>query len=601
MQRDPNRVTAGFRSCERGTNSGQDPSTLAQGYVGFLINGTVRGGFPFPRPGVKRLELDYGGNESLQDGLFQDGAYFKPRGGNPLLVASISGRLFKFDVSQIGNPVSDISVQTTVAGVSQYDYNVVSQRQAWMLQYEDWLIVQNNLQRPIFFDGNTSRRAGDGELPPGNVMEYSMGRVWLALPDGLSFIAGDLVYGPSGTLAYDFRDAGLKVTENDFLNEGGKFTVPMTAGPITAMRNIAILDTSMGQGPLQVFTPRAIFSVNAPVDRTTWKDLTYPIVTVTGIGNGALSQAGTVTINGDIWFRANDGIRSFVLALRQFNEFGNVPMSREMSRVIEADDRRLLGFSSAILFDNRLLMTCSPGNSFLHGAYHRGLIALDFDIVSSMSNRLPPAYDGLWTGIRILKLVSGDFDGVDRAFAWILSSQDKIELWEISTKDLFDNTSRRIEMVIEGPALFDGKEMRKLMGGEMFIDQLSGRTDFDVKYRPDQYADWFDLHSWSECANYQTCSLANCEPPGNLQKQYRSRMRFPDEPPAVCVTEDNRPSNLGYTFQPRITVTGSAGVKSLAFHAYMQDEEPYGQCRLEGPCISSNVCPLPVFSYSAET
>lgn len=275
-------------------------------------------------------------------------------------------------------------------------------------------------------------------------------------------------------------------------------------------------------------------------------------------------------------------------------------MSREMTRVINADDKRLLGFGSAILFENRLLMTASPANSFLHGTYHRGLIALDFDLVSSMSNRLPPAYDGLWTGLRILKLLAGDFDGVERAFAFVLSNEDKIELWEISANDFFDNRSRRIDWFYESPMLFDGLELRKLVGGEMFVDQLSGEVDFDVKWRPDDYNGWFDLHSWSECAQFETCSLTNCAIPANFQPQYRSKMRFP-EPLGACVVEDNRPANHGYRFQLRVGVTGRARVKALAAHAYTQEEEPYGECRPAGECISSNVCALPVFSYSSET
>jgi hypothetical protein len=270
-----------------------------------------------------------------------------------------------------------------------------------------------------------------------------------------------------------------------------------------------------------------------------------------------------------------------------------------MNRVIEADDKRLLGFDSAIVFDNRLIRTCSPATSFAHGTYHRGLVALDFDIVSSMSNRLPPAYDGLWTGVRVLKLLVGDFDGIDRAFAFVLSSEDKIELWEITTSDIFDNTSRRIEWVVEGPALFDGVNLHKLMGGEVFIDQLSGRADFDVKWRPDQYQGWFDWHSWSECATYQTCTLENCAVPGNWQPQYRSRMTLPENPAGTCVTEDNRPSNFGYTFQQRVAVTGAARMKALMVKADVQPEEPF-LCRGEGACKDSNVCQLPVFSYSAE-
>jgi len=597
---DKNLVKDGIRAVPRGVNSGTDPATLSREYVAFAVNTSCRGGYIKTRPGYKKLEIDYGGNESLQDGLFQGASTFKGREQETCIVALISGVLFRYDLGGSPNTVSNIASQVLIGGNPVFDNNSAQERQAWMLDAEGFLIVQNGLERPLIYDGVSTRRAGDGEIRVGCMMEYSNGRIWVVRPDRTSFAAGDIVYGPSGTVAYNFRDAILKTTENEFLNEGGDFTIPMNAGRINAIRNISILDTSMGQGPLQVLTDRATFSVNAPADRTIWKDLTYPIQTVSLIGNGALSQDGTVSINGDIWYRAKDGIRSLVIGLRSFNELGNVPMSREMNRVIEADDKRLLGYDSAIVFENRQLRTCSPANSFLHGTYHRGLIALDFDIASSMAGRQAPAYDGLWTGVRILKLLGGNFGGVDRAFAFVLSASDKIELWEITANDLFDNMSRRIESFIETPALFDGLNMRELFGGEIWIDELSGRTDFDLKWRPDQYAGWFDWHSWSECANYQSCTLTNCEPIPNLQKQYRSKMRLP-KPPEGCSVEDNRPANKAFLFQLRLAWTGSNRIRGVAAHTWTIDEEPYGECRLESPCISSNVCPTPVFSYSAET
>jgi hypothetical protein len=588
---DINRKTDGIRATFRGINSGSSPDIIGKEYLAFGTNLTVRGGFPRCRPGYRKLAINYGANAALQDGLFQDAAYFKPRGGEPCLIASISGHLYKYSFG-LSNTVSDISIIG--------DLNSAIQRQSWMLQAEDWLITANALQRPLFYDGVTMRRAGDDEMRTGTMMEYSKGRIWYARPDRQSFRAGDIAYGASGTQQYNYRDAILKDTENDFLNEQGEFSIPLDAGQITAIRNIAILDTSMGQGPLQVYAERGSFSINAPPDRTTWKDLTYPIATVSGIGNGPTSHFATININGDIWFRSRDGIRSFIIAVRQFNEWGNVPMSKEVNRIIEADDTKSLGQSSAILFDNRLLMTCSPANSVAHGTYHRGLIALDFDITSSMAERLPPAYDGLWTGIRVLKLLSGDFGGVDRAFAFVLSNEDKIELWEITRNSLFDNDVKPIEWTFETPALFDGFELRKLKGGEMFVDQLVGTVTFDVKYRPDQYAGWIDWHSWSECANYQTCTLADCAAPGNLKPQYRSKMLFPELPDEVCTLEDNRRANFGYLFQLRAAMSGPARIKALAAHVYPQLEQPQGECRGEGPCISSNVCDLPVFSYSAE-
>ncbi len=62
------------------------------------------------------------------------------------------------------------------------------------------------------------------QLPAAGPMVYYQGRLWYAI--GRIFTAGDIVGGPSGTLAYNFKDSILMVTENPLAIGGDGFAVP---------------------------------------------------------------------------------------------------------------------------------------------------------------------------------------------------------------------------------------------------------------------------------------------------------------------------------------------------------------------------------------
>ncbi len=214
----------------------------------------------------------------------------------------------------------------------------------WMVQAENFVVIQDGFSKPLIFNGTSLRRAKDDEIKTGRVMAYVNGRIWYALPNGFSFRATDIVYG-DGT-----RASVLKETENTFLNEGGDFSVPSDSGGITAMAVPGDPDTSLGQGPLLVFTPRYVFSVQAPVDRDVWKNLNYPIQAISLLTSGALGARSAITVNGDVFYRAIDGIRSFIIARRSFSDWGNTPISGEMTPIVENDQTSLLWASSAVVW-----------------------------------------------------------------------------------------------------------------------------------------------------------------------------------------------------------------------------------------------------------
>jgi hypothetical protein len=472
-----------------------------------------------------------------------------------------------------------------VSDISPTSANSSRLTKSWFCQAEEFLLVQDKQSKCIVYDGSITRRLEkDTELPVGGPMAYGMGRVWVGLPDGFSFIAGDIVYGASGTSAYGSRDALLNVTENTFLNEGGVFAMPANSGGIRALTFTNNLDTSLGQGPLLAFTPNLVASIQAPIDRNTWKDLQYPIQTVALTGYGALSDTSTIPVNGDVFYRSTDGVRSFALARRDFGSWGNTPISSEMSRVFNDDSEWMLDYSSATVFDNRLLITVSPYRVQGHGVAHRGLAVMDFDILSRMYGKEQPAWEGIWTGLNILQIVTGRFDGEERCFAFVLNGASQIELWELSKgspHDSGDAGDSAITWSVELASMhFESPfDLKSLEYGELFLDSMRGKVGVKAWFRPDGYAKWIEWHTgWTEEAT-ESMDISNTTVPSEpMRDQARSKLRLPRPTDAVDEVE-GRPLRRSFAFQPRLEFSGCCRLRSMRIAAKPKDEYSRGDYR----------------------
>lgn len=589
---DPQRLIDGFFQIRRGVHSGLAPNQLANDQLSMCINTALRSGVPTQRPAIIKHDLSFASEDiqtAFESGFFQGGFPYR-RDQNSKLAVSVTGRFYVVD------PMSFVVADLTVTPSQPY------QPQVWFEQAEMFLLRQDGgWSVPLIYDGTTLRESNiaAGELPGGKMMKYALGRLWLVTPSGRDFIAGDLVFGPSGTVAYGFRDSVLKFTENDFLNEGGAFTV---GDQITALRQQATIDTTLGEGPLTVFFSGGAALINAPFDRTIWKDVTYPIQTIGVLSHGALSQNSTININNDIWYRADDGIRSFQAARRDDGTWGSTPMSYEMDRVIKFDQQDLLGWGSAVLFDNRLLMTASPFIVPLRGICSRGFISLDFQQVSSLERDDVPAYDGIWTGLRVLSIQTLQVQNTLRCFIWALDVDNKIALYELTKSGLFDNDgTQRVSWTVETPAYrfgFDGigKNYMKLMGANLFRSGLNGNVKFTVSFRADNYPVWIEPPAWVriDCAT-QACMFADCSLTANAP-QYRPPWLL-SMPPDECETASNKLARLGREFQARVQVDGPAQLDLLRLWSYDFPERRYEECVALAPCETFRGCAGYLFDY----
>lgn len=399
-----------------------------------------------------------------------------------------------------------ISVTWSFPDPSLTDINL-----GWSIQFENYWAYQDNVNLPLIFDGNVSRRSSlvDQEVPTGNVMGYGLGRLIVALPNRQSFRIGDLVFGSSGTPGNGYRDAVLKFTENNFLNEGGDevarvFGANANNGRITAISPLAMLDTNLGQGPMVVATPLQIFTLNLPFDRTQWKNMASAIQTVSPI-IGPLGQSSCQMVNGDLWYRGVDGIRSFFMARRDFSQWGNTPMSAEIDDIMSADTKELLENGSACLFDNRLFHTCSPVSS-VRGVWHRGMVVIDFFQVSGIRRKTQPAWDGLWVGPRIFKCLSAYVNRKERGFFYSLDDNEEISLYEILPAAI-DDDGVSISWALELPSFNFGSDERykRLESGRLVINNLEGDVIGTVKYRSDLNPCWQTWDTFSICSKIRDC------------------------------------------------------------------------------------------------
>lgn len=613
MRNDPKAIYDGFSTILRGVNSGLAPVSLGRDQLAWAINATFRNNFATSRPGMQKRTLSFITPDDatpFTDAIYQGAIAFERRNQ---LVAMIGGRLFSIELDT--NQYNVLDVSTTG------DLNPNNRYRAWFAEAEDFIIAQDGQSPPWLYDGASSRRSdtfginGQREVPVGTAMCYGGGRLVVATADGRTFVVGDIVGGDSGTAAYGFRDSVVRFTENTIINEGGSFSVPINCGPITAIRPVAQVDTSTGQGPTQVITTGAIFSLNTPTDRTTWKDVNFPIQTVSLVQAGGLSDRATINVNGDIWTRSFDGVRSFIVARRDYQyTWINAPMSQEITRTIIRDDPNLLSHASAAVFDNRLLMTVQPYRVWGHGICHRALAVIDFAPLAYLGARNNPAWEGIWTGLQVLQIVTGNFHGQERCFVFALNASSEIELWELTKTAIVDNNGTAdipIQWSIETGALtfprmqgaesLPAQELVKLDGGRLFVDEINGSVAFAANYRIDQDQCWRDWWSWTVCASQTTCgtplSMA-CITPQSLVQQYRKPFFLPT-PREAADPVTHKPYNVGREAQARLAMTGKCRIKRLEAVAHDQQDDVVSQPAGNETCqpVACGTCPND-YSYS---
>lgn len=548
------------------------PNGLGRNQLAWLDNGIVRGGGITQRAGW----IDLG---KVHDGkaLFQGAEVYEADTGSPYLMASIGG-----DIYQV---LPDYLHLTKNLSATFGAHNPTALTQSWFCQGEQFMIIQagDGITLPLFWDGATLRRSngitgstlkGDpniNELPAARAMDYYAGRLWYA--QGRKYTAGDIVKGANGTAPYGFLDSILKVTENPLAIGGDGFRVPTKAGDIRALKHAANMDNALGESELFVFTRKSVFRLNVPVTRAEWTNAKEPLQKVVQKVNGSVNDRSVVAVNGDLYYQSLEpGIRSLAVAVRNFGQPGNVIISANIERIMRAQDRGLMHASSGIYFDNRLWQTVLPYDTTDVGIASKGVAPMDFDPDGNLQKKLPPVWEGIYEGRDILQLLVADFDGRERAFAFVRQQEDgSIHLWELTIGHRFERDDDRVTWIVTFPAYTWGREfdLKKLVSGELFWDRMFGEVDFKMYYRPDSDNCWYLWHAWKECSartSSEDFFAEDIYPPTERGENYVFSRTLP-LPQPVCQAKQGRPTNVGYQFQCRLVIRGFCRIRGFLEHA----------------------------------
>lgn len=578
MQREPLRSVDGWVELSRGMDSARSPSIIERNAYALGVNITARGDFPGTRPKYLKRLLQFQSDQDRTDfetGNIQGATVYKPMDSSRSFhIVSISGRIWK------------VSNDYMVTELTSTDRNPSNIDRVYMIQAEQYLVIQNTLNYAFVFDGATLARNPD--IPVGGPMAYGLGR--LVVASRREFYVGDIYGGPTSILSF---------TEQSNIALGGTHVVGFP-GNITGLAFIPILNSSTGQGALTIHTANGIESADIGQPRANWNNIQFEKVTY--LPFGAVSQESIALVNSDVWYRSSDGIRSLNISIIDHDgSLTNTPQSGEVDALLDFDDNTLIKYTQAIVFDNRLLTTIAPSR-FGQAIYFNGLSVLDLSLNSTLFNKQLPAYDGLWTGIKITKLIKGDYGNeVFRAFAYCLDPSNRNCLWEITSEVGDDNDTKRIECLLDSASYSfkNPREQKKLEGFETFAINIAGQVNFTLQYHPDQYPLWYDWKTWSVCASNPVCGPGGCDMIKPIRKQFRPRL-YAGTPPVVCDPTTDRPSNLGYEFQVRIKWTGQASLKMGFLQTLQTEEVPTPPCLEEETCQSVAGCADSLFEYSSE-
>ncbi len=507
---------------------------------------------------------------------------------------TIAGHRYLVD-SKIGQSLTltnlDDTGITIAAGapLSYLDPNPQRVEQVWMYQADKFWIIQDNESLPIIYDGGTTRRSnGVDEVPTGSMGAFIRDRIWQVV--GLEIAVGDIFRGPTPVTSF---------TEEHVLATQGRFQLSAGDGEITAITTMVTVHSQYPQGPVIVFTTAGAIAINVPANRQLWKQQNFPLVTLALIDAGATGQYSTVPANSDLFYRATDGVRSFRLSSDQYAQWGSVPDSREMTETFNGDTEELLHFASAIVFDNRLLVTTN-GTTSTVGVWHRGMAVLDFDLLSGLGQKQRPVWDGLWTGMKVLGLMAGTFKKKKRAFAFVRNADGRVEFWEILTRGKFDyDLSHRVESAMESRAFAlykkpDGSiDAQKLEAVEIWVDRVAGIVNFELLYRPEGSPCWYPWGITIQiCAKNKDCSGTDdgsplgpgeCRTFQDFKEGYRTRIGF-GQPIDYPEPMERRPTRTAYAHEIRLWQVGAARVRRIIVKA-SQVEEP-------GWKVAESACPV---------
>lgn len=568
---------------------GGEAQTVPEFYTQTAINRFFRHDRNRTRPSIRQIRLTFESDEERIwfEGGNGQGAHFYnsyPATSQPRLIASIAGKIFA--ITMTGGSAARVSV---IASGNDPRF-----MHAWFGQGFEWLVVNDGIQAPIFWDGTNPSRRSDvtkQEMPASSVIAFIHGRFVVASADGRNTIrVGEIVYANTNTNRTDI----LK-----FPNVIPSFDIATNLGNVMGLQPMPFLDTGTATNELVALCQNGFTSFDFNRDEADFLN-PPPIQKISLVGEGCVSSHGFSTLNGDVFYRRSDGIGSYRNARVEYSQqWSNTPLSRAVDHWLQPDRSDLLEFVPMVSWQNMLFCGTSPmvqpPNNPCAG-YHRfcrGFVVFDAQSMSTTSRDGVPVWHGMWTGIRPWAFIEGRINTAQRCFAFSYDRDGKNRLYEITLHngdDVFDTAPRRIysrhdsaEMgSVEGRTSLFG--LKKMTGGVLEMNEILKESSYAVSYRPDGAPCWVPVANGivgCDCPDF-TCGV-------NSQPSF-ARKYFPSVDDRNCVPGTSQAGNAFHHCQVRVELEGSVKVERLNIRFDIEKDSELAACS-GTDCEPIDCCP----------
>lgn len=298
------------------------------------------------------------------------------------------------------------------------------------------------------------------DMPLSNLSVFAHGRYWVANKQNI-LNAGNFIL--SKGLALKDREAVLNFYEETYPSSGGGFTAPSEMGEITSVSVVPQSNELNGHGDVMVGCRNGFFSIapNRKI-RNEWTndpDMQKHVFT----GKGSAAHQSLAIFGNQIFYRDSDyGISSLnrdIAAYQQKTPLSNV--SDAAFEYLEYDRNSAnIQYCNSFSTDKRLLTTVGhvKENSSLMGIhrYARGLVSMVIHRDESGNSAM--AWEGMWTGPRVVASAVIETSGIKRAVVASFDTDKKNRLYYIDEsrrgEDITNGAHRKIRSFFTYKGLF---------------------------------------------------------------------------------------------------------------------------------------------------
>lgn len=561
-------IADGNQSFLLGQNASRDPDQIPAESYAAGINLNIQRGVLSPRWGFSQLPLQFETDLLLlpnfqyrsYETIFRSGRF-------QALIPYVVGNTF-YLIVVISGVIFSINLETNDVFVISIDDGSMldegSPRLNWSAAGK-FLVIFDYPAYPVIIEGFQARRADPAasEIPISVLGTYNQNRLFISNA-GNEYTGGD----PSGSLAAP--DAPISFLEvlvpaAPFFGQIFQLPTAYNNNQITAMTFLQATDSSTGIGPLIIGTAKEIYAAGTQLPRTDWESSTFAsnIVFNTGIAG----QRAFTNVNSDLFFFSPDGeVRSLSMSRDEQRKWSKVPMSREVQNWLKFNDRSLTAFAAMGYFKNKLFATANPtrvsalssNGTPIIDVCHGGLVVLEMDTISTSTESSPPAWAGLWTGVRPMDICNNN----ERCFIISKDPAYTNQIYEVTpdrSYDLIAGRVRKIRSRVYSRAYpFDGQySLKEINSIDFNLSKVKGEFELEVAYKPEQSERYLPWRKFTHEAPWRACGMPQgCQYNGFAAHNFRELPLGSPSTAGFCndVTRDNY--SLFRTMQVRLDITG---------------------------------------------